>query len=325
MQVKTDIKRLMLEITSHCNLHCPQCPRFQEDGHLQKFLTPDHLDFNVLKNSIGDHVLSNLDEVIFEGDYGDCVMHPQIDQYIEFFKNVPLVTIFTNGSIRNSKWYEKIAQYSNVEIVFSIDGLEDTNHIYRINSNWKKIVENVSSFTKSGGTAHWKFLVFKHNQHQIDKAKELSQKLGFASFDAVHTNRNFFNKESWPVMIDGEYQYDLLISDSKNVNREKTSIIASSEAEKFNCPGCNKYWINTLYINHKGCVLPCCMTSGVTWSNGMSDRLFKKIIGNLDDIDLHINTVDDILKSDFYTFKLYESWKSIKTAHHICVWHCTKH
>jgi len=318
----------MLEITSHCNLHCPQCPRFQSDGYLQHFLTPGHLDFHVLEDSISPEVLYNLEKVTLEGDYGDALMHPQIDKFLDFFKSVPTIKIYTNGTIRNAEWYQRVAEYPNLEIMFSIDGLEDTNSYYRINSDWKKIIKNVQNFIQAGGIAHWKFIVFKHNQHQIDQAREFSKQLGFASFTTQYSNRNFFGETNWPVMIDGVYQYDLIITDQIDPKQGKPHIIASSTEKEFTCPECDKPWLlgnnDTLYINHRGHLLPCCMTSAVTYANGISDRLFRKIIGNINDIDLHHHTITEILKSDFYTHRLKDSWNSKKTAHHICVSSCSK-
>ena len=323
-----NLQHLLLEITSHCNLHCPQCPRFQSDGYLQNFLTPAHLDFYVLEKSVNLEVLSNLEKVTFEGDYGDCLMHPQIENFIDFFKSVPQIKLVTNGSIRNINWYKHVAQYSNVEITFSIDGLEDTNSYYRINSDWNKIIKNVKSFINAGGVAHWKFIVFKHNQHQIEQARELSKQLGFTSFTTQYSNRNFFGTTNWPVMIDGVYQYDLEISDAIDPKPGKTHIISSSRANEFTCPECDKPWLlgnnNTLYVNHRGHLLPCCMTSAVTYANGISDRLFRKIIGNINDIDLHHHSIIEILNSDFYTHRLKESWNNEKTAHHLCVASCSK-
>jgi len=281
----------------------------------------------VFEKSISKNVLNNLNIASFEGDYGDAVMHPEIDKFLNFFKKVPLIEIYTNGSIRNTQWYKKIAQYKNLEIVFSIDGLEDTNSYYRINSNWHKIINNATSFIDAGGTAHWKFIVFKHNQHQVEQARTLSKKLGFKSFTVNYTNRNFFGKTSWPVMIDGVYQHNLLANDFVDpTKKNKTHIIASSD-KNFKAPQCHKPWLpvtgDTIYINHRGHVLPCCMTSATTWSNGMSDRLFRKIIGNIDDIDLHCHNIEEILNSDFYTHRLKQSWNSIKTAHHFCKHFCS--
>jgi hypothetical protein len=67
-------------------------------------------------------------------------------------------------------------------VTFSIDGLEDTNHLYRRNVNWNLLIENVKSFIDAGGTAVWDYLIFKHNEHQIDQAKQYSIDLGFKEF-----------------------------------------------------------------------------------------------------------------------------------------------
>ena len=66
--------------------------------------------------------------------------------------------------------------------VFSIDGLEDTNHLYRRNVKWEKVIENARSFITAGGKAHWDMLVFEHNKHQVDEAKSYANKLGFVWF-----------------------------------------------------------------------------------------------------------------------------------------------
>lgn len=59
-------------------------------------------------------------------------------------------------------------------VVFSIDGLADTNHIYRRGAVWDKIVENAEAFIKAGGSAHWDMLVYQHNQHQVDSAEQFN-------------------------------------------------------------------------------------------------------------------------------------------------------
>ena len=73
--------------------------------------------------------------------------------------------------------------------VFSIDGLEDTNHIYRRNVSWKKVMNNVQAYIQAGGSAHWDMLIFNHNQHQVDAAKQLADSLGFTWFRAKVSKR----------------------------------------------------------------------------------------------------------------------------------------
>ncbi|MEL0308912.1 MAG: hypothetical protein VW961_05960, partial [Flavobacteriaceae bacterium] len=73
--------------------------------------------------------------------------------------------------------------------VFSIDGLEDTNHIYRVNVNWQKIMENTKAFIETGASAHWDMLVFDHNKHQVNQIRSLAGSMGFTWFRTKETDR----------------------------------------------------------------------------------------------------------------------------------------
>jgi hypothetical protein len=101
------------------------------------------------------------------------------------------VRIHTNGGMRKPDWWEKMGKlFSNFsnrknnlwEITFSIDGLEDTNHVYRRNVVWKSLMENVSAYINAGGSASWDYLIFKHNEHQLAEAKEFAEKMKFRTF-----------------------------------------------------------------------------------------------------------------------------------------------
>ena len=78
-----------------------------------------------------------------------------------------------------------------VAINFAIDGLKDTNHIYRVKTDFDRIIDNAEAFIKAGGNAHWIMIIFDHNQHQIDEANELSKKVGFRSFQTKISSRGF--------------------------------------------------------------------------------------------------------------------------------------
>tara|TARA_S200002703_G_scaffold134539_1_gene123111 strand:- start:706 stop:1695 length:990 start_codon:yes stop_codon:yes gene_type:complete len=318
------ITKLTIEASSFCNLHCPQCPRFDSKGFLDKNLTTGHLDFNNIEKNLHLEKLPKLEVVTFEGDYGDPAMNPDLLKFIDFFKDCKKVKLYTNGSIRGKTWFKKLATYKNVETTFSIDGLEDTNHIYRINSNWNKTMDNVKSFIDAGGNAVWKMVVFKHNQHQIEEVRKLSQDLGFQNFEYVLSNRNFYGSNIWPVHVEGEYQYDLEMTTVSDLNIKKKSHTFANDIDNFTSPTCSWIEKGIMYINYLGRLMPCCMTSGTTWKNTISDRLFRKIIGNIDDIDLNINDIGKIAQSDFYQFRLHNSFSSQKTCHNLCLSNCTK-
>ena len=53
----------------------------------------------------------------------------------------------TNGSARTEKWWKEMANVLGDDgyVVFSIDGDEETNHIYRRWTNYDKIIRNAKS------------------------------------------------------------------------------------------------------------------------------------------------------------------------------------
>ena len=64
----------------------------------------------------------------------------------------------------------------------------------------------------------WKYIVFKHNQHQIKQAKELSVELGFDSFKLEHSDRWLGKKELMPdrEYVDAKYQQQEKVLIDKN-------------------------------------------------------------------------------------------------------------
>jgi MoaA/NifB/PqqE/SkfB family radical SAM enzyme len=124
----------------------------------------------------------------------------------------------TNGSLRNPAWWSRLGAVMREDqnlgnyCTFSLDGLEDTNHLYRRNTNWKKIMENAKAFIDAGGVAHWDFIVFEHNEHQVDEARELARSMGFKNFNVKRTTRWAKYKNgvgSYPVYSKGIHLYDL--------------------------------------------------------------------------------------------------------------------
>jgi len=132
--------------------------------------------------------VQQLDKMFMCGVYGDPAAGQDTLKIFQYFKkHNPNITlgINTNGSIRNPDWWLELASLMDNKqdyAVFSIDGLEDTNHIYRQGVQWDKIIKNASAFINAGGNAQWEMIVFEYNQHQVEQALELAKELKFDIF-----------------------------------------------------------------------------------------------------------------------------------------------
>lgn len=188
-----ELSQMHIELTNACNAACPMCVRFYNNSPL---IRPDleigQIFLKQFKQYFPPHIIKKCDLILFCGVHGDpCIAKDflEICEYIQSVSENTAVRVNTNGGMRNADWWKKLGELFSKNnnkhewhIVFSIDGLEDTNHIYRRNVKWNSLIKNAQAFINAGGIAKWDFLIFKHNEHQIDEAKKLSESLDFNEF-----------------------------------------------------------------------------------------------------------------------------------------------
>lgn len=178
-----------LELTRRCAIACPACPRTY-NAHLYKNLKKD-LPLEDIKNFFHDkNYIKEIEYMMFCGTLGDPIYHPKFHEISEWFFDAKDLAVITNG-VHNINFWSRVLETwpSNSKITLSIDGLKDTNHIYRVNSKWESIEQLLSLISKKKHKSiiEWKFIVFEHNYHQIDEAKKLSEKVGIDIFKIQKT------------------------------------------------------------------------------------------------------------------------------------------
>ena len=334
--ITTDnLTSIMAEMTDYCNAACPMCNRFDWDLKLVKGITNSHhttLEF--VKQKIGIEILSKLKEWTCQGTYGDASMNPETVQIFTYLREVNLklnISMYTNGGARNKDFWQAMAEL-DIIITFGIDGLENTNHLYRRNVKWDSLMENVKTFIANGGHAKWDLLVFKHNQHQIEEAKALSKELGFKSFDHTFSERwQDFNSDGeyrdiQRLEVDGyiiekpvEQKIDFIKDD--DWTKSQNVFVTEQKKEKDNfftrkimCLACQPAK-REIYLRANGYVSPCCILGDVERNEP------KQIIKDYKKINLHHTELKDILQGDF--FKDLENGinggdKRLRGCYHAC-------
>ena len=125
------------------------------------------------------------------GNYGDPIYHPQFHDVLRHLKGQGFkVRIETNGSYRRAEWWAVTAGIleRGDPVTFSIDGLADTNAVYRVNARWPDIMAAVAAL-RGRAWLIWKMIVFRHNQHQTEAARALAGELGFDEFRLIRSGR----------------------------------------------------------------------------------------------------------------------------------------
>ena len=193
-----DIRTVHLEITERCNASCPMCARNINGGEDNPHLKDHELTLEDCKKIFKPEFIAQLDRMYMCGNFGDPVNAKDTLEVFDYFRkhnpNMNL-TMYTNGSAKKTEWWTELAKVmgKNAYVVFSIDGLEDTNHLYRQNTVWDKIIENAQAFIDAGGRARWDFIVFAHNEHQVEDAELLSKRMRFEKFQYKKSARFFSN------------------------------------------------------------------------------------------------------------------------------------
>jgi len=169
-------------VTTYCQAKCRSCARTNEDtGEKESWLELKHMDLNVFEKRLANLKNVELDDIEFCGEFGDPMMHPQVDNFIETALNyAPEVTISTNGGLRTPDWYESIAKKykQRLKIDFAIDGAtHDVNWLYREGVDFERAINNMKAFTNNGGYAKWLYIIFDWNWQQVTLAKQMADNM----------------------------------------------------------------------------------------------------------------------------------------------------
>jgi MoaA/NifB/PqqE/SkfB family radical SAM enzyme len=292
-----------VEPTSRCTLECPLCDR---TWFYETFKKRNLHEINI------DHIVSFIGKnatISLCGNNGDPIYHSKFLELCKKFKdNNCSIHIHTNGTAKTKTWWNKLNSLLKQDdiITFAIDGLEDTNHLYRKNAKWKSIMSAVQTLKKRKFKMIWQFIPFNHNQHQIPHAKKLSKKLGFDNFQLKPSTRWLDKKELMPdrKYIDKRYKIQKEI-----LNAPHSLFDMSPQCLKNNLPKHN------LYIDAEGDFYPCCFigTYRYKYKSLFSPKSKKFNIKN--------NTIEKILENPKIK-KFFTTTKHFNSAHECCKIHC---
>ena len=131
--------------------------------------------------------------------------------------------------MQSTPWWSKLGKLFNNPndyVVFSIDGLEDTNSIYRVNVIWEKLINNAKAYINAGGSAHWDMLIYRHNQHQVNAVEKIARDMGFSWFRAKVSKRTpvpgLQQPTDWkePLLDDGPIECHVLHEQSAYIDAQ---------------------------------------------------------------------------------------------------------
>ena len=322
-----NIKSIQIDHTSRCNCMCPQCARVS-DGIVNPRMPIDELTVEDYKVIFPSTIIKQVELITQCGNYGDIVASNTILDCLEWLRengSTAHINIMTNGSARTADWWKRLASIIglNGRVTFSIDGLKDTNHLYRVNSNWNKVIENVSTYIDSGGRARWDYLIFDHNQHQVEEAEKLAREIGFESFYVKNTSR-FINDKNY---LTGK------VSEEETLKQPTDEKYRSTSSQKFvNIIDKHNTWENyinetsidckfqkqsALFIDFQARLWPCTWVAAPIHFANIDNIQTKQIHSLMEHYGTTFNslrhhTLEDVLTHEWFASNLVSSWETDK-------------
>ena len=324
-----ELKQIHLEITNNCQASCPMCSRNHHGLMYNPLIKINNWSLDHFKQVINLEVLSQVKSLYFCGNFGDPLLNNDLLAMCKYASNTApnvQIRIHTNGSLRNSAWWEELARVLplNHVVVFAIDGLKDTHSLYRIGTDFDKIIDNAYDFIQAGGNAEWAYIRFKHNAHQVDAAKKLAKEVGFNSF-VMKDSRRFVMDKKFPVLNENGDTINFLepADESKIVFIKKSDVDnykAMVSASTIDC-----YSVNTkeVYIDAFGKLFPCCWLASTPYNyteprspifavkQDIQDQ-YNMLIADLGNIDTATRSVKDIIDSTEYQTVWDKYWNEEK-------------
>ena len=365
---------ITIEVTSNCQAKCPGCIRHKVFNPNTDLVSAPPKNWNLpleVHNKLIDDLAekSKVKYMTYDGSFGDSPFHPDFLEMIEYsasklkgdvepfgdekigqlspeFNGLHDMTISTNGSYKTPAFWKKLGEILNEHlpnrhhVMFDLDGIDNkTQNMYRISTDFDKIIENAEAFISGGGQAVWKMIPFDFNDELEEQAKILAAKHGFQKFQRNRIQR--VEQKAVQIALSEklneldkmkEEDEDLLnISEelvNENLKKAKevikdipidTKLDAHQNLEKIReSAGITCIWgaNNRYQISHDGSVWRCCwMNSNYQYKTEFDAgerenwlRFTKKYNEGWN--NLHSHSFHDIISHVFFTKDLEDSFSN---------------
>ncbi len=320
-----------LELTDKCNAACPMCGRTQATNRCLPNLSKVkniELDFALIKSNFTSTLCSKISEIDLCGGLGDPPAARECLEICDYFIGFDIkIILSSNGGLRGADWWRALGRCfsgSDSLVEFHIDGLADTNHLYRVNTRFKKIMQNAEAYLNTGATGEWHFIPFQHNQHQITEALKLSRNMGFSRFRVIDTIR-FGKGDHFSYQMPDGTPRELHPADPSFTHtvpgpvESSRHASAEEEGDPFDYVQCKSAIQNRPYIVATGAVSACC------WIEGSEDerQMYSRAgVSHAVEHNIRNRPLEQILLEEPYRSIYPQAWET--GCNPVCIRKCAK-
>lgn len=264
--------QLRVEASSFCQLRCPSCPTTL--GAIDAAIGRGFLKLDDFRKLVD---LNPWVKQVELSNYGEVFLNPQLLQILEYAARKGVAIHIGNGANLNHAGddvLKGLVEHRVRRMTCSIDGASQESYSkYRIRGDFEKVIANIeriNRYKEAFGCEFpqltWQFVVFGHNEHEIDLARDMAARLNMAfvakltwdpKFSPIRDAESVRKKTGWKATTRGEYR--------------------DVHGESYAASICRQLWDDP-QINWDGKVIGCCRNfwgdfGGNAFTDGLTESL----------------------------------------------------
>jgi MoaA/NifB/PqqE/SkfB family radical SAM enzyme len=187
---------IRVEACSICQLRCPLCP--STTGENTATVGRGYLRFDDFKKLIDRNPQIRKVEL---GNFGEVFLNKDLPKILEYSYTKGVTTTINEGANLNNapdEALEALVKYQTAVVRCAIDGITQASYsTYRVGGDLKKVLRNIQKINLFKEKHHstkprliFQFIVFGHNEHEMERAILLSKMLNMEIFLKLNFSPN---------------------------------------------------------------------------------------------------------------------------------------
>jgi len=278
---------LMVEPTNFCNLKCPLCP----SGNGQMTRPRGMMDLEAYRrliDQVGDRLF-----LLMLWNQGEPFINPCFVEMVRYARQhrIPTLTSTNGHYIRSPEQARALVEAGLDEIIVSLDGVDQETYArYRVGGKIERVFAGVRLLAeakrelgRSTPLINLQFIVFRHNQEDLEQAAKLARELGADKF-LVKTAQVYTQEEAERFLPEAE--------EFRRYEARPGELVVKGQPAR----GCKVLWYSSM-VNWNGAVAPCCFDKDVEFELGQafSGEGFERIWRGRAYMDFRRRLLDDRL------------------------------
>lgn len=235
-----------------CNLHCDLCYNTPEIHHDPKELLPVGVMDRVMHEAteLGAYRITFIggEPLIRWRDLRDLArLHPDV-----------VISIFTNGLLLTDEVAAELAAVGNIELSFSIDGLEETNDRSRGPGTFRKILDAMDRYRKAGGMMVFSPTVTSANYQELLSDEFIDLMLSKGCYMGYYHHYDLIGGQTRAELLLSLAQLQWMEHRIPQLAASRPISLSDAVLNRLIKGGCHAVR-EFVHVNHRGLVEPCCM------------------------------------------------------------------